>query len=206
MTDTTPRTETTPRREATRQRLVLAGISAFAAHGVDATSVEQLCEAAAFTRGAFYSNFTSKDDVCVAILEHHRDVVMAGLSKAFSAPPVDARVEWALGAALSEFFAIIAPSEDFRVTLMEIRLRSVRSPDLAARAEAIASDFRPYLVRFIDEMAAHFGIRFRLPTADLLDVFEGMYFQLSTRGPRSAQQLVGPVLLALSEPIEGTHD
>ena len=50
-------------------RLVEAAITQFAARGIDATSVEQLCDAAGFTRGAFYSNFASKDDLCTAIIE-----------------------------------------------------------------------------------------------------------------------------------------
>ena len=69
-------TDLTPRREATVGRLVEAAITQFAARGIDATSVEQLCEAAGFTRGAFYSNFTSKDDLCMAIIERYRDNVL----------------------------------------------------------------------------------------------------------------------------------
>ncbi len=70
--------ETTRRREVTRHRLVEAAIDEFAIRGLDATSVEQLCEAAGFTRGAFYSNFATKDDLCVAIMEYHRDQVLGG--------------------------------------------------------------------------------------------------------------------------------
>ena len=65
--------ETTPRREATRQRLLQAAMGEFARHGIDATSVEQISEAAGFTRGAFYSNFEDKDALILALLEEtHR--------------------------------------------------------------------------------------------------------------------------------------
>lgn len=195
--------ETTPRREATRLRLVHAGIDEFAARGIDATSVEQLCEAAGFSRGAFYSNFGTKDDLCVAILEHHRDEVMAGLDKAFSQPPDRPGLDWATGTALSTFFTIIAPTEQFRITLMEIRLRSLRSPELAARADALTSDVRPELVAFMERIAAQLGLRFRLPTEDLIEVFESLYFQFNAQGTRGGDQLIGPVALALVEPVEG---
>lgn len=188
--------ETTPRRVATRQRLVEAAIREFAARGVDGTSVEQLCEAAGFTRGAFYSNFSTKDDLCVAVLEHHRDVVMSGLDRAFSDAPEAVSVEWATGTALSTFFAIIAPSEEFRITLMEIRLRALRSPDLAARADALVTEIRPELVDFMGRIASQLGLRFRLPTEDLIDVFEALYFQ----GQADSERLIGPVALALAEP------
>lgn len=195
--------ETTPRREATRLRLVLGGINEFAARGIDATSVEQLCEAAGFSRGAFYSNFATKDDLCIAILEHHRDEVMAGLDKAFSQPPDQPSLDWATGTALSTFFAIIAPTEEFRITLMEIRLRSLRSPELAARADALTADIRPELVAFMKHIAGQLGLRFRLPIEDLIEVFESLYFQFNAKGARASDQLIGPVALALSEPVEG---
>lgn len=196
--------ETTPRREATRLRLVRAGIAEFAAHGIDATSVEQLCEAAGFSRGAFYSNFTTKDDLCVAILEHHRDVVMSGLERAFSEPPEDPSVDWATGTALSTFFSIISPTEEFRITLMEIRLRAMRTPGLADRAEALTADIRPELTGFMSQIASSLGLAFRLPTEDLIDVFESLYFQFNSSTGRGAERLIGPVALALAEPVGGT--
>lgn len=189
--------ETTPRRVATRQRLVEAAIQEFAARGVDATSVEHVSEAAGFTRGAFYSNFATKDDLCVAVLEHHRDVVMAGLEEAFADPSQAVSLEWATGTALSNFFSIIAPTEEFRITLTEIRLRAVRSPELAARAEALNTEIRPQLVDFMASIATRLGLRFRLPIEDLIDVFEALYFQ----GSDEAERLLGPVAIALSEPV-----
>ena len=51
------------RRTATRARLVVAAEQLFAERGTLNLTVEALCERAGFTRGAFYSNFTSVDDV-----------------------------------------------------------------------------------------------------------------------------------------------
>lgn len=196
--------ETTPRREATRLRLVEAAIREFAARGIDATSVEQLCEAAGFTRGAFYSNFATKDDLCVAILEHHRDLVMRGLTSVFAEPPEEGGVSWAAGTGLETFFRIIAPTDEFRVTLMEIRLRSTRVPELAARSDDLMDDVRPAMARFIDQLAETLGVRFTLPTEDLLQVFDALYFSELSRPPaQRSGQLLGSVALALSHPSGG---
>ena len=43
----------------------------FAEHGVGAATVEQIASAAGFTRGAFYSNFATKDELVLAMLEDH---------------------------------------------------------------------------------------------------------------------------------------
>ncbi|MGD7789113.1 TetR/AcrR family transcriptional regulator [Propionibacteriaceae bacterium Y1700] len=64
-----PVTQLTARRSATRERLLQAAVEVFAEAGVLGASVEQICERAGFTRGAFYSNFDSKDDLCLALLQ-----------------------------------------------------------------------------------------------------------------------------------------
>src|SRR5687767_5582269 len=60
-----------PTREETRQRLFTAAAGVFAEHGVGATTVEQLASAAGFTRGAFYSNFGTKEELAAAMLADH---------------------------------------------------------------------------------------------------------------------------------------
>lgn len=50
----------TARRSRTRERLLDAAYEVFADTGVHTASVEQISEAAGFTRGAFYSNFSSR--------------------------------------------------------------------------------------------------------------------------------------------------
>jgi AcrR family transcriptional regulator len=60
-----------PTREETRQRLFAAAAGVFAEHGVGATTVEQLVSAAGLTRGAFYSNFDTMEELASAMLDDH---------------------------------------------------------------------------------------------------------------------------------------
>ena len=50
-------------RENTRARLLEAAALVFAEVGLDGATVEAVCDRAGFTRGAFYSNFESKDEL-----------------------------------------------------------------------------------------------------------------------------------------------
>ncbi|MBF6173117.1 TetR family transcriptional regulator C-terminal domain-containing protein [Nocardia blacklockiae] len=59
----------TKRRAKTRQRLLDAAFEAFADEGFGRCTVEQICERAGFTRGAFYSNFTSLEELFLAMWE-----------------------------------------------------------------------------------------------------------------------------------------
>jgi len=61
------------RREAkrrTRQALIEAGAELFASEGLDAPSLDAICEHAGYTRGAFYVHFADRDDFLVAVMEH----------------------------------------------------------------------------------------------------------------------------------------
>lgn len=59
-------------QEVTRARLIEAAERVFIRFGFDAASVEQIAEAAGFSRGAFYSNFADKDSLFLAVLNKRR--------------------------------------------------------------------------------------------------------------------------------------
>jgi AcrR family transcriptional regulator len=65
------RVRTRPTREETRQRLFEAAAKVFEERGIGAASIDAIAAAAGFTRGAFYSNFDSKDELIIAMLEDH---------------------------------------------------------------------------------------------------------------------------------------
>jgi AcrR family transcriptional regulator len=67
------RVRTRPTRDETRERLFQAAAQVFEERGIGAASIDAIAAAAGFTRGAFYSNFASKDELIVAMLEDHAD-------------------------------------------------------------------------------------------------------------------------------------
>jgi AcrR family transcriptional regulator len=60
-----------PTRQETRERLFEAAAEVFTQQGIGAASVEAISSAAGLTRGAFYSNFDSKDELITAMLADH---------------------------------------------------------------------------------------------------------------------------------------
>src|SRR5450631_80736 len=65
------RVRTRPTRDDTRDKLFEAAARVFEEQGIGGASVEAIAAAAGFTRGAFYSNFKSKDELIVAMLGDH---------------------------------------------------------------------------------------------------------------------------------------
>ena len=77
----------TPRRAATRERLMDAAVVMFAEKGVLGATVEEICEQAGFSRGAFYSNFDSKDDLCLAVIQQQGLTNLAAAREVTAWPP-----------------------------------------------------------------------------------------------------------------------
>jgi len=65
------RVRTRPTRDETRDKLFDAAARVFEEQGIGGASIEAIAAAAGFTRGAFYSNFVSKDELIIAMLEDH---------------------------------------------------------------------------------------------------------------------------------------
>ena len=174
-------TATTPRgREATRQRLLDAATEVFAEVGLDATSVESACERAGFTRGAFYSNFASKEEM---FLELAASVARSRVSD------VEARVaelagEGTLDATPATAVALVErvldlPGDDrLGVLLMsEIRIHALRNPAMAEAFLEQDQELSRNIARMIGDIARASGLRLALPQDQvaqlLLLVWEG---------------------------------
>ena len=65
------RVRTRPTRDATCEKLFEAAARVFEEQGIGGASIETIAAAAGFTRGAFYSNFKSKNELIIAMLEDH---------------------------------------------------------------------------------------------------------------------------------------
>lgn len=141
----------TKRRARTRQRLLDAALDVFAEAGFGRSTVEQVCERAGFTRGAFYSNFSSLDELFLALWEERSarmlDDVREALAGIDPADP-DAAVRAAIAA---------APMDDawYRITA-EFTAHALRNPGLrrvmAAREHSIREAILPVFVAALERL------------------------------------------------------
>jgi len=137
----------TKRRATTRQRLLDAALATFAEEGFGRSTVEQVCERAGYTRGAFYSNFTSLDELFLAMWEQRSADLLAGVSAAFAAERA-ARVTDVREIVEHVLKAVPVDDSWYRVTA-EFTAHALRNPALrrvmTAREDAIAAAITPIL-------------------------------------------------------------
>ncbi len=156
---------TTRRREATRQRLMDAAAEVFAEIGLDAASVEAICERAGFTRGAFYSNFDSKDELMLAITERvSEQKIEAVTARAQELQATGERldpgvlVRRLLDEAVDQKMAILLTSE--------IRTRAMRDPRLAETFLSWQTGMIDRISAVIEQLGQAYGFRLRVPTEE----------------------------------------
>src|SRR5205807_10231391 len=65
------------RRALTRTTLIDAAADVFARRGFHAASLEEIAEAAGFTRGAIYKNFENKEELFFAVIERRIDAQLS---------------------------------------------------------------------------------------------------------------------------------
>ena len=83
----TPGRRRRPTRDETRARLLDAATTVFVERGIAAASVEEIAEAAGFSRGALYSNFADKNELVLALLRRITDDSIAEIDELLEAHP-----------------------------------------------------------------------------------------------------------------------
>ena len=153
-------TEVSARRAATRDRLVEAAMTTFAERGVLGSSVEEICELAGFTRGAFYSNFTSKDDLCIAVLERHYELQTRAMETAVASVATLTRsgtLDDLIPAAIEVFFAAQGDDRRWVLAAQELRLHAARAPEMAAAYREFHHRGTLAVARVIEDAVASLG-------------------------------------------------
>jgi AcrR family transcriptional regulator len=138
------------RRQQTRARLLEAAGQVFARRGFHAATVDEVADAAGYTKGAVYSNFATKDALVLALLDQR---VAAQLQRVEALYAIESSEE--LRAAMrgrteQEFTA----ARDFGVLMVEFSLYAMRNP--AAQA-ALAERYRQLRGRLAELIAKRYA-------------------------------------------------
>jgi AcrR family transcriptional regulator len=166
-----------------------AAFEVFAEVGLDAASVEAICERAGFTRGAFYSNFASKDELFLelaarvasarveSVQSRIGGLVTAG-SDGFDEDEISSILEQVLDVGDDDRLGVLLMSE--------IRIRALRDPDVARAFLEQDAAMQRNIAQIITDIAALKGVEFRVDAAQaahlMLTVWESSAVRALIRG------------------------
>lgn len=134
------------RRTNTRARLLAAAVDVFVERGARRVTVDDLVSAAGYTRGAFYSNFNSVDEVLLETFKEESEKLIAAVRTAV-ADHTDADSS---GSLIGAAFAAIRPMQDrWFVLQSEVVLQSLRDPDAREISSATFTALSEQLVEVV---------------------------------------------------------
>jgi len=142
------------RRELTRSTLIDAAADVFAKRGFHAASLEEIAEAAGFTRGAIYKNFENKEELFFAVIERRIDAQLNRFREVLR----EDRTAATDPARLAAIWEEVLPGDREWFTLdLEFRLYAMRNEDARKRWVANERELRDLVARFIEEIQKGLG-------------------------------------------------
>ncbi len=117
----------TRRRLRTRANLLDAAFSVFAAKGFGHVSIEEICEAAGYTRGAFYSNFAGLDELFFALYAERAELIAEQVAGALALDGPDLDVT----AAVDRVTDVLLLDRDWLLVKTDFLAHAARDPEVA---------------------------------------------------------------------------
>ncbi|WP_296604192.1 TetR/AcrR family transcriptional regulator [Nocardioides sp.] len=174
------------RRENTRARLVEASFGVFVEKGLKPVTVDDLVGAAGYTRGAFYSNFSSIEEVFFEVFRERGEGMLAAASTAMEAVPEEDFTIESIGSVLD---AVRAQGREWYILHAEFTLLALRDE----RARAVLADFserfRVRLAAVIEDVLRRLGRVADRPTEELAEMVAALHLHALGQG------LVGSAVL-----------
>ncbi|HEY4027375.1 MAG TPA: TetR/AcrR family transcriptional regulator [Candidatus Dormibacteraeota bacterium] len=149
------------RKARTRVELIAAAARVFARKGFHAATVDDVALEAGFTKGAFYSNFESKEDVFVELVADRSRSWTIAVARAYEGDePLADRLRKG-GDVLTR---MIEEESDWMLLWSELWSQSIRDPHLRQRLADAYEECRRVIARLVAEVETEFGVRFPIPS------------------------------------------
>jgi AcrR family transcriptional regulator len=163
------------RRAMTREHLLEAAAIVFARAGFAGATLDEIAGTAGFTKGAVYSNFKSKDDLFLALVDHRMERQFALVGEVLDSSAQEpgellSRIHDLMGTRAFFFF------DDTLSTLyLEFVLYARRNPEARAKLAAIGERSRAFTQELIEREHAIHGKSPPYPPRELAQIAMALF-------------------------------
>lgn len=136
----------------------------FASHGFQAATVDLIAEEAGFSKGAVYSNFDSKEDLFMAMLEQHIEEQRARMAQAVS---TEESYEGRAMVGAAQFMEMVRTEPEWILLFLEFTAYASRNPELRPRLAEQMRRFHSTVKELLEEGVRTFGIKGEVPSNEM---------------------------------------
>jgi AcrR family transcriptional regulator len=150
-------------QQRTRSSLLQAAAKLFCKQGLEGASVEQVAEAAGYTKGAFYANFKSKEELFLVMLDERFAQEIERLDRALAGteePLLEAR------AAAADFIHF-AGDADWPRLYFQFAAHAARNEEFRQEFATRCNAMRERVVKVFERWTAGLGFELPLPVQDI---------------------------------------
>ncbi len=147
------------RTDITRSRFLQAAEKIFARDGFEAAKLEEIAAEAGYTRGAFYANFNTKEDLFLAMLEREITTRIESVRKHVAKYKEPSQKL----SALRDFWLDMCLDRRWSVLALEFKLFAVRHPEVKARLAAMHRNLVSSGVEILQQIMNEVGRKLPVP-------------------------------------------
>lgn len=183
------------KRQETKEKLLRSAEQLFNQGGYEKASVDLIAENAGFSKGAFYSNFESKEAIFLELLE---------LSKRRKIEALEYLVAQEMSA--DQLLAAIRNSGpdsdfDFAQLAVEFQLQASRDATFAKAYAKLNRNYRDSLIGVLEKLYAKLGRTPPVPVKDLADILmatiTGLLLQAAETPANVRKRLISEAMLLI---------
>lgn len=151
------------RQAHTRARLIGTARDLFLADGYAATSLDKVAEAAGYSKGAVYSNFSGKEELCLAVLDQlHAEQVQAIVEAFGTAGDLGDKID-----AFADWVQVGLGRPRWTALEVEFAAAARHSPFVAAELSRRHKEMIAQGAMLVEQVASETGIELGLPAEDV---------------------------------------
>jgi AcrR family transcriptional regulator len=192
------------RVEHTRTLLLDAAEEVFARKGFDGSALEDIADAAGYTRGAIYGHFGSKEELFLAVIERHRQRFLDGFADVVSSFHQLSDLD--LDGLAARWRDLSSAAADQAALGYEFTLFLIRNPEARERVAAQRLETVRSLGDYIAKGVARLGGTLRVPAETLAHVVLATNEGVTLSSHLDGEELYRPFLELVVSSIGASPD
>jgi AcrR family transcriptional regulator len=141
-----PRLTRSESQALTRQRLIEAMTALVVERGYRGASLDEICDRAGYSRGAFYSQFKSRDELMLACLEKHLDQEIRNIDQLV----IENATLQEIPERIARYYAAGGDRVQWVVLQIEFQLYAARKEEFAKQFEQSIRAFRERVAKLVE--------------------------------------------------------